>query len=524
METLDGSSRRDFLRFMAASLALGGIGGCAYQPAESIVPYVQAPESIVPGESMFFATAVPMPDGFACGVLVKSQMGRPIKIEGNPDHPASLGAADAFVQAALLTLYDPDRSQMVTHNGRVDTWEHFQTLALDLRESLRAKKGAGLRNPDPDGRPRRHWPTNCDGLEEQFPAAKWHSYEPVSRDAVRAGCRLAFGEDLEPVYHLNQADVIVSLDARLLGVGTGPAQGCRAFAGRRERRRRSGGDLDEPAVRRRVHPHASPGPRPITGWRSRRETSPWSPRAIARELKIGEPSARLRKVPDRLAGHARWIAALARDLAAESRQELGRCRRHAAARSPRPGAFDQPEPRKYRQDDRFPAECDAGPGDQAGSLGELVRDMNAGAVDTLIILGGNPAYDAPADLEFARLLAGTETKLSIHLGLYDDETAQFCHWHIPEAHALESWSDLRAFDGTATIQQPLIAPLYNGKSAHELLAILLGEPDLSGLEIVRDYWRRQNLAGDFESAWRTALQDGFIAGTALKPKTRDTAR
>ncbi len=145
MEWLDGSSRRDFLRFMGASLALGGIGGCAYQPAESIVPYVQAPEAIVPGESLFFASAVPMPDGFACGVLVKSQMGRPIKIEGNPDHPASLGAADAFVQAAMLTFYDPDRSQMVTHNGRVDTWEHFQTLALDLRESLRAKKGAGLR-------------------------------------------------------------------------------------------------------------------------------------------------------------------------------------------------------------------------------------------------------------------------------------------------------------------------------------------------------------------------------------------
>ena len=154
----------------------------------------------------------------------------------------------------------------------------------------------------------------------------------------------------------------------------------------------------------------------------------------------------------------------------------------------------------------FLARVDAGPVDQVGSLRELVRDMNTGAVDTLIILGGNPAYDAPVDLEFANVLAGNRTNLKIHLGLYDDETAQFCHWHIPEAHALETWSDLRAFDGTATVQQPLIAPLYKGKSAHELLAILLGEPDLSGLEIVRAYWRRQNLAGDFESAWRKALQ------------------
>ena len=163
--------------------------------------------------------------------------------------------------------------------------------------------------------------------------------------------------------------------------------------------------------------------------------------------------------------------------------------------------------------------ADTGPADQIGSLGELVRDIEAGPVETLIILGGNPAYDAPADLDFARVLASDKTKLRIHLGLYDDETARLCHWHIPQAHFLETWSDLRAFDGTVTIQQPLIAPLYKGRSAHELLAILLGQPELSGLEIVRDYWKRQGLPGDFEGAWREALEAGLFKGTTSKPKS-----
>ena len=195
-EWLDGPNRRDFLRTSAASLALAGLSGCAYQPAESIVPYVQAPEQIVPGRPLFFASAVPI-DGFACGVLVKSEMGRPIKIEGNAAHPGSLGATDIFAQAALLGLYDPDRSQLVTRGGRIETWEHFQTLALDIRESLRVKKGAGLRILTQTVAS----PTLADQLHrllEQFPEAKWHAYEGVSRDAIRAGTRLAFGEDLEP--------------------------------------------------------------------------------------------------------------------------------------------------------------------------------------------------------------------------------------------------------------------------------------------------------------------------------------
>ena len=231
-EWLNGPNRRDFLRVSAASLALAGVSGCAYQPAESIVPYVQAPEEVIPGRPLFFATAVPI-DGFACGVVVKSEMGRPIKIEGNPAHPASLGATDIFGQAALLGLYDPDRSQLVTRGGRIETWEHFQTLALEIRQSLRAKKGAGLRILTQTVAS----PTLADQLHrlfEQFPEARWHAYEPVSRDSIRAGSRMAFGEDLEPVHHLEKAEVIVSLDADFLASGPGRLKDTRAFAARRD--------------------------------------------------------------------------------------------------------------------------------------------------------------------------------------------------------------------------------------------------------------------------------------------------
>ncbi len=225
------------------------------------------------------------------------------------------------------------------------------------------------------------------------------------------------------------------------------------------------------------------------------------------------------RIPELIAGHAKWLEALARDLTAHR----GKCvvipgdgqpaEVHALAHLINQSLGSAGETVE------FLPRADAGPADQLASLGELVRDISLGLVDTLIIVGGNPVYDAPADLDFARLISSDRIKLKIHLGLYDDETAQHCHWHIPMAHCLETWSDLRAFDGTATIVQPLFAPLYKGRSAHELLAALLGQPELSGLEIVRDYWRRQNLPGNFDSIWRTALESGLIGGTRHQPRS-----
>jgi Fe-S-cluster-containing dehydrogenase component len=520
---LEPPSRRDFFRFMAASLALGGVTGCAVQPAEQIVPYVEQPEQIVPGKPLFFSTAMAM-DGYALGVLVESQMGRPTKIEGNPDHPASLGATDLFAQAAILDFYDPDRSQVVTKDGRVETWVHFEEMFLTLRERKRENKGAGLRiltrtvtSPTLADQLRR--------LREQFPEMKVHAYEPVTRDAVRAGTKLAFGEELEPVYHLDKADVVVALDADFFAMGPGRVKDARSFAARRE---------VEPRVREFITGHAEQGAPAemnrlyaiectptITGASadhrlavSARDVDAIA-RAIARGVGVGPQDG---KLPAHLSRHARWVEAVGRDLT----RTKGRClvipgetqpkEVHALAHLINHALGNVGKTVEYLP------RLDEGPADQSASLRELAADITAKRVDALIILGVNPAYDAPADLKFGDLLSFSEIALKVHHGLYQDETAGLCLWHVPEAHALESWGDTRAFDGTAAVQQPLIAPLYAGKSAIELLGVLLGEPDRSGLETVRDYWRRQSLPGDFEVAWRNALRKGVIDGTARKAK------
>jgi MoCo/4Fe-4S cofactor protein with predicted Tat translocation signal len=515
IEVLDAASRRDFLKFMAASLALGGVSGCVYQPAELIVPYVEAPEAIIPGKPLYFASAVPI-DGYACGVLVKSHMGRPINLEGNPAHPASLGAVDIFGQAEVLTLYDPDRSQMVVHNARVDTWEHFQTLALDIREKLRQNKGAGLRvltrtvaSPTLADQMRR--------LQEQLPELKWHSYEPVSRSAIWAGSKLAFGEDLDPIHHFDRADVILALDADFLGRGPARLHNARGFALRREAI-----DPQSTASMNRlyvVEPMLS-----LTGAAADHRLAvahrdiPLLAQTIAGLVgATGSLPADDYKIPVGLADHSPWLKAVARDLAAHRGTSLVIAGETQPAEVHALAHLINHSLQNAGKTVDYIARVDAGPSDHIASLRELVRDMNAGVVDTLLILGGNPVYDAPVDLEFAKVLASDKVKLRVHLSLYNDETAQLCHWHIPEAHCLESWSDVLAFDGTASIQQPLIAPLYKGKTAHELLAIFLGQPDQTGLQIVRDYWRR-NLTGDFELSWRTALEDGLIASTTRQPK------
>ena len=405
----DPSSRREFLRLMAASLALGGLSGCAIQPTESIVPYVEAPEQIVPGKPLFFSTAVSM-NGFACGVLVESQMGRPTKIEGNPDHPASLGATDAFAQAAVLSFYDPDRSQVVTRDGRVETWDRFETLLLSLREEKARTKGAGLRiltqtitSPTLADQLRR--------LQEQFPEAKWHAYEPITRDAVHAGCRQAFGEEMEPVYHLDKADVVVALDADFLAWGPGRLKDARAFAARREPEqsprdyilgRRSD---DAPASVPMNRLYAIECTPTITG-ASADHRLPIAAqdiaaivRAIAGAVGVGGSAAPVKiTLPDRLAQHDKWIDAMARDLKGAGGRGLvvaGDTQPkevHALAHLINHALGNVGKTVEYLP------RIDEGPADQVGSLRELIGDIDAGAVDTLIILGGNPAYDAPADL------------------------------------------------------------------------------------------------------------------------------
>jgi molybdopterin-containing oxidoreductase family iron-sulfur binding subunit len=503
---LDGVSRRDFLRLMGASLALAGLNAC--RPAsvdEKIVPYVNQPEQIVPGRPLFFATAFPL-SGVGTGVLVESHEGRPTKIEGNPNHPASLGATDAFAQASILTLYDPDRSQVVRNAGRISTWSAFLTAVNDDLEAERVVGGGGLRiltetitSPTLGNQLRQ--------LLAKFPSAKWHQYEPVSRDNARAGGRLAFGTDVNTIYRFENAEVILSLDADFLFSGPANVRYARDFAGKRSVRQGKVG------MNRLYVIEATPS---VTGamadHRMALRPSEIPNFAAAVAAKIG---LAVQSTID--AQRFQWIDALVRDLQKHREASVV-----VAGDGQPPGVHALAHAMNQALDNVgktvvYTNPIEANPLDQMASLRELVKDMESGAVRILLMLGGNPVYTAPVDLGFAEQLA--KVPLRVHSGLYEDETSAYCHWHIPETHYLESWSDIRAYDGTATILQPLIAPLYSGRSSHEILAALLGRSGETSYDIVRNYWKGQKIAGDFETGWRRAVHDGIIAGTTFQPKS-----
>ncbi|HEV8723450.1 MAG TPA: TAT-variant-translocated molybdopterin oxidoreductase [Candidatus Binatia bacterium] len=504
---LDGVGRRDFLKLMGASLALAGLNGCgrAAPVDKKIVPYVNQPETMVIGKPMFFATAFPM-SGVGTGVLVESHEGRPTKIEGNPNHPASVGATDAFAQASILTLYDPDRSQVVKNAGRISTWNAFLIAINDDLEAERVVGGGGLRiltetitSPALANQLRQ--------LLAKFPRAKWHQYEPVNRDNVHAGDRLAFGNNVNTVYRFDNADVILSLDADFLFAGPGNVRYARDFVGKRRVRQ------NKSEMNRLYAIEATPS---VTGSMAdhrialRPSEIPNFAGTIA--AKIGLP-VQSSADPQR----SQWIDALVRDLQKHRGASI------VVAGDQQPPAVHALAHAMNQALDNvgktvvYTEPIEANPADQMASLRELVKDMDAGAVRILLMLSGNPVFTAPVDLGFAEQLA--KVPLRVHSGLYEDETSAYCHWHIPETHYLESWSDIRAYDGTATILQPLIAPLYSGKSSHELLAALLGTSGETSYDIVRKYWNGQKVAGDFELFWRTALHDGVVSGTAFKPKT-----
>jgi molybdopterin-containing oxidoreductase family iron-sulfur binding subunit len=500
----DPKGRREFLTLMGASLALAGLTGCTRQPTETVLPYVRQPEEIVPGRPLFFATAVAH-DGYARGVLVESHEGRPTKVEGNPDHPISLGATDVFGQAHVLGLYDPDRSQTVKFYGEVRPWSAFREALRSALEPLRAAKGEGLRFLT--GRVTS--PTLAGQLEAilaELPAARWHSYEPGGRDNSRAGAILAFGEHVEPQYKLDTAEVVLSLEADFVGDHPASLRLVREFASRR----RLGGD--RPTMSRLYVIEGTPS---LTGANAddRLVVRPSQVEGLARAIAAEVGLA----VGGGTGAHAAWVRSLAKDLRAHPGVAL------VIAGEPQPPAVHA---LAHAMNEAlgavgrtvvYTAPVEAGARDQLASLRELAADMDAGRVRLLVVMGANPAYAAPADLRFVERL--DKVPLRVHLGLYEDETAERCHWHLPEAHPLEAWSDARAADGTVTILQPLIAPLYGGKSAHELLALFTARPDRSGHDLVRDHWKERLGEADFEKRWRRALHDGVVAGTALPPKT-----
>ena len=504
---LDGGvNRREFLRLMGASLALAGLGACTRKPEEQIVPYVQPPEEMISGKPLYFATAFLL-GGFATGIIVESHEGRPTKIEGNPNHPASLGATHAFAQAAILELYDPERSQVTLEARRISTWEAFVAAAGPRLQAQSKARGSRLRVLT--GRVTS--PTAASQIQtflQKHPRAKWYSYEPASLDNKRRGSMLAFGAGADSIYRLDRAEVILALDSDFLFAEPGSLRYARDFAEKRKVR-------DKQAKLNRLYV-AEPTPS-ITGAMADHRLPVAAglidalSREVARRLGVeAAPSADAAAV----ASYRDWVEAVAEDLA-----------RHRGASLVAVGESQPPAVHAlaHALNDRLgnigqtvihtqPVAVE--PAD--GSLNDLVKEMQQGAVEDLYILGGNPVFSAPADLPFAEALG--KVPFSVHLSLYENETSYFCRWHIPEAHSLESWGDARSFDGTVTILQPLIAPLYRGKSIYEVLAFLNEKPARSGYDAVRGYWQSQIRNRDFETWWRRALHDGVVPDTGGQPK------
>jgi molybdopterin-containing oxidoreductase family iron-sulfur binding subunit len=511
----DSLSRRRFLTLMGASLALAGLSGCSVKsaPSSDLVPYVRPPEDVVPGRPLFFATAMTFA-GSAVGLLVESHAGRPTKIEGNPDHPASLGATDIFHQASVLTLYDPDRCQTVTHLGQTRTWSEALAGIRDAVEKQRQHRGAGLRLLTETIVS----PTLAEQIKtllKDLPEAKWHVYEPIHRDMAWRGAQMAFGEAVNPVYDFRKADVVLSLDADFLQCSPGSLRYAADFMARRRVRTTP----QDAATARMNRLYVVETAVSCTGAKAdhrlamRAAQIEGLARAVAARLGVAAGG--------KTAGPwEKWVTAVAKDLDANR----GRCLVLAGDRQPPVVHLLAHVLNEHLgnvgQTVTYTAPTDAKPGDRTQSLRELVQDMEQGRVEFLVILGGNPVYTAPADLGFVEHLQ--QVPLRIHHGQFLDETSYQCHWHLPEAHYLEAWSDAQSYDGTASIVQPLIEPLYEGRSAHEVVAMLAGLQETSGREIVLAHWRSRWEArhekSPFEEFWQKALHDGVIPGTAFQPK------
>src|SRR6266851_442312 len=483
-----GLHRRDFVKLMGASVALAGLTACN-RPAEKIIPYVNQPENLIPGKPIFFASAMPL-SGIGSGVLVESHMGRPTKIEGNPDHPSSLGATDAFMQASILGLYDPDRSQVVRHLGEISTWSEFiGALQAPLKNSGALRLLTQTISSPTLG-------AQIQQLLAQYPGIRWHQWEPVSRDNVREGLRVAFGAYINAVYHFDKANVVVALDSDFMDSGPGHLRYARDFVSRRRVRQGS------TSINRLYAIECAPsGTGALADHRfpvRPSEVESWA-RAL---LGGGQPPSAVHAAitKDLQANRGASIVIAGEDqppivhaIAMAINQNLGNIGSTITVTDP----------------------VEVAPTNQLESLRQLVTDMNSGAVKALIILGGNPVFDAPADFDFAS--AFKKVAFRTHQSLYYDETSMLAHWHIPETHYLESWSDVRAHDGTVSIVQPLIAPLYNGRSPHEVLGALIGGLDVSPYDQVRGYWAPK-AGANFETSWRQWLNDGVIAGSAFSAR------
>ena len=497
-ETVD---RRNFLKLAAASLAFAGISGCR-KPEQLIVPYVKQPDGMILGKPQYYATAMPF-GADAVGVLVESHEGRPTHVTGNPDHPSSLGSTDAITQASVLNLYDPDRAQTVTNLGEIRTWSDFLKVAETLVARAKAQGGAGFRiltgtvtSPT--------LAAQIQSVLKQVPGAKWHQWEPAGSDGAREGAKLAFGRYVNTVYRPEKADVILSLDSDFLASGPGHIRYMKQFYSRRK--------LNAPTDTMNRLYVVEPTPS-VTG-------SSADHRLPLRASEVGQFARGLAGLVG-LGGSGtlspaaqKWLDSVASDLTKHRGTslvvagEFQPAEVHALAHAINAALGNVGTTLYYTE----PVE--ANPVNQLESFTELCADIDAGKVSTLLIFGSNPVYDAPHDFDFTSKLQKVET--SVLVSTHFDETAEYCKWHIAESHYLETWGDARAFDGTISVIQPLIAPLYRTRSAFEVLAAFTDKPGLTAYDALRDRVKAAG-SGDPDKFWRKTLNDGIVANSAYAP-------
>jgi Fe-S-cluster-containing dehydrogenase component len=503
----EGLSRRRFAQLLGASVALASGSGCAREVPEKIVPYVQQPPEVTPGVAGVYATSS-MLDGYATGLLVESHEGRPTKVEGNPEHPASLGAAGVFEQALVLQVYDPHRARGPRRGADPVDWR----VVLDRLGEPRGDGGAGLRVLlEPTSSPVTH--ALLARARVRHPELRVTFHAPTASRAPIDGARAALGRALQPQHDLRGVQVLVALDADPLGTMPFHLRHARHFA---DRRRGAGIRLYA------VEPLLG-----VTGAmadnRLRCAGHNVSHVAAALAIAIGGLPEGTARACAALAGateerERRWANAVARDLRSRPRGTtlVMAGERQPAAVHALAIAMNEllgnvggaAEARKVPVSFTAPVIPESGAGEQ--DLASLVAEMHLGRVDTLLMVGVNPSYDAPVDIEWAAGLRRVADSLCA--GLYENETARASRWFIPTAHELEAWGDGRAYDGTLSLAQPLVRPLYAGRSPIELLAALAGDRHPDGRALVRDAITRAP-----GIAWEATLSLGFVDGTEEHP-------
>ena len=506
-ELSDPLTRRNFLTLMGASVALAGLAGCR-RPVEKIMPYVVPPENLVPGIPQYYATTMTI-GTHAYGLVVESHEGRPTKIEGNKLHPSSGGKTNAVLQASILNLYDPDRSSQVLFEGAERTWDdfvvHWQTrlahfqgtggqgLAI-LSESFASPTLAGIKSE----------------FQKVFPRARWVVYEAVSEENIDNGIQIATGQSLRPLPHYERAKIILSLDCDFLLTESENVAATRGF---------SAGRKMDAAADEMNRLYVAESGYSLTGTmadhRLRVKSTEIGPfaTALAAELRHRGVDLTLDALTQS-GGHSfdtHWLAAVADELAEHRGECLIVAGRHQAASvhaltlalNSALGNIGKTVEFCEYSGTSLPHRAD---------LESLIVEMRTGLVETLVVLGGNPLYNTPGDAGFAAAFARVGE--TIHLSSHVDETSRKAQWHLPRAHCLESWGDARAADGTLSVVQPLISPLYNGHSDLEVASLIVGGRDRRGYDLVRETWKTFLPSLDYENTWQRVLHDGILAGSA----------